>query len=103
MHYVNAFLKSFNKPRVNFFRDRRQTQLIWNSGNIIENVAQNNLRKLRKCINLAYFSKDLTNGVSFFWAFREKAQLLEIVKKFPKNFLRKFAINASVYHIFPKI
>ena len=64
--------------RVNFLR-------VWAKKHKLEILKQfsiNLLRKLLKCIILAYFSKHLTNHELIFCAFGRKTHCWEILRKF---------------------
>ena len=76
MQYLSIFYKRFNKPCVDFLRVWTKNKSYWKIWEKFRNFSKNLLRKMRKCIILAYFSKNLTNYALIFRAFGRKTQIV---------------------------
>ena len=89
--YFCIFFKKFNKPWVYFWRVWTKNLIYWKFWENFRNFRKIFVRKLRKCMILAYFSTDLTNFAVIFRAFGRKSKLWKIFQKFFKLVLRKIA------------
>ena len=84
MNYFRTFFTKFKKPCVNFLR-------VWTKN--FRNFEKIFLRKLRKCVILAYFSNNLTNHA---------LDILRNFSKFWEIFLKKIAGKCMLLACFSK-
>ena len=84
MHYFSIFFKKFNKLPFIFSRlDEKHTVATFREN--FRKIWKIFTKKLRICIILAYYSKNLTNPALILCAFGRKRQLIGIFRKFSKN------------------
>ena len=84
MNFWAYFSKKFNKLSISFLSGWTKNAICRKFfRKFSKRLQQNFLRKLRKCIILAYFSENLTNHALIFRAFGRKTQ---IDRKFWENF-----------------
>ena len=79
MDYFRIVFSQFNNARGQFLR-------VWTENAICRKIKKKFVRKLQKCIILAYFSKNLTNPALLFCAFGRKWQFIGNFEKISEKF-----------------